>query len=139
MALSYELVRRAVGIRLDAVVERPETRTGFIHPRLVEWALANRPQLVNACISIIKAWIDASMPQHKPKNTLGRFEPWVGVMGGILEVAGVEGFLSNRENLYAVADAETREGSLILSVDQTFEDSKEEPAEVDKGGTGESH
>jgi hypothetical protein len=34
-------------------------------------------------------------------------------MGGILENAGVEGFLSNRENLYAVADAETTEWAAL--------------------------
>ena len=113
VGLSDELVRRTVGIRLDAAVERPETRTDFKHPRLVEWAFTNRPKLVNACISIIQAWIDAGMPQYKPKKTLGRFESWVGVMGGILKNAGVEGFLDNRETLYAIADAETTEWTAL--------------------------
>lgn len=109
VAMSDEMVRRTVSIRLDAVAERPESRTGFKHSRLLEWAFANRLQLVSACISIVAAWVDAGMPIHKPKNTLGRFESWVGVMGGILEVAGVDGFLGNREVLYAVVDAETTE------------------------------
>ena len=40
---------------------------------------------------------------------MGRFEAWSRVMGGILEVAGVPGFLSNRERLYAEANAETKD------------------------------
>ena len=113
VTLSDEMVRRVVGIRLDAAVERPETRTEFNHPRLVEWAFENRSALVNACISIIRAWVDARMPRYQPKDTLGRFESYVGVMGGILEFAGVEGFLENRETLYAVADPETTEWTAL--------------------------
>jgi len=113
VSLSDEMVRRVVGIRLDAAVERPETRTDFMHPNLDEWALACRPQLVNACISIIQAWVDAGMPRYQGAETLGRFESWFEIMGGILKVAGVEGFMANRETLYAVADAEATEWAAL--------------------------
>ena len=107
VVFSDEIVRRTVPIRLDAGVERPEERSGFYHADLMAWVRSNRAQLVSACLSMVQAWIDAGMP--KGKGTLGRLERWVEVMGGILMVASVEGFLTNREALYANADTETQE------------------------------
>lgn len=45
--------------------------------------------------------------------TLGRYESWAGVMGGILEVAGVTGFLTGRDRLHAEADKETTEWAAL--------------------------
>ena len=44
----------------------------------------------------------------KPRGTpsLGSYEPWSKVMGGILEVAGIPGLLSNRDRVYRQADEE---------------------------------
>ena len=42
-------------------------------------------------------------------ETLGRYEGWASVVGGMLGVAGVKGFLSNRDQLYDEADHETQE------------------------------
>ena len=109
VGVSDEMGRRILPIRLDSGEERPESRVGFRHPQLAQWSFANRERLVSACISIIMAWVNAGMPRYTGKGTLGRFESYVEVMGGILEVAGVEGFLGNRETLYAVADSDTVE------------------------------
>ena len=92
--MSDELNRRTVLIRLNAKMEAPEERTGFKHP-LPAWAIQHRPELVSACLSIIQHWVNAGMPTSDA--TLGRFEDWAGVMGGVLGVMGVSGFLSNRE------------------------------------------
>jgi hypothetical protein len=107
VALSDEMLRRTVHIRLDAGVERPEERAGFRHGDLMAWVRCNRAALLSACVSLAQAWIDAGMPSGS--GTLGRYERWVEVMGGILELAGIRGFLTNRENLYGNADADTRE------------------------------
>jgi hypothetical protein len=107
VVLSDEMVRRVVHIRLDAGEERPEERTGFNHPDLMAWVRHNRPLLVSACLSIVQAWVDAGMP--KGQGTLGRFEAWVNVMGGIMEVAEVPGFLSNRDRLHVTTDPESQE------------------------------
>jgi putative DNA primase/helicase len=104
---SNELARRVVPIRLDAGVERPENRKGFRHPNLPQWVREHRSELVSACLSIVQHWVDAGMP--KGTKTLGRFEAWAEVMGGILDVAGIPGFLEGRERLYATADRDTNE------------------------------
>ena len=111
VTLSDELTRRVIPIRMDAGVERPEERTGFKHVPLAEYVRAHRSELVSACLSLIQAWINAGMP--KGKASLGRYESWGGVMGGILEVAGVPGFLGGRERLHAEADSETTEWAAL--------------------------
>lgn len=105
--LSAEMARRVVLIRLDAGVERPEERTDFRHPQLLRWARAHRSELVTAVLSIVHAWVDAGMPAGE--GMMGRFEEWVRVLGGILQVAHVDGFLSNRQRLYEDSDHESRE------------------------------
>jgi putative DNA primase/helicase len=104
--LSGEIARRVVPIRLEPPVERPEERTGFRH-RLPGWAYEHRTELVSVCLSLIQHWIDAGMPLAT--KTLGSYERWAAVMGGILAHAGVGGFLEAREALYVDSDNETAE------------------------------
>jgi hypothetical protein len=89
--LSDEVNRRTVFVRLDAKMESPEERTEFKYP-LPAWAIRHRSELVSACMSIINRWVQEGMPLGEA--TLGRFEDWARVMGGVL---GVSDFLQNRE------------------------------------------
>jgi hypothetical protein len=100
--LSDEIARRTIPIRLDPGVERPEQRIGFAHPELLSWVRAHRAIVVSACLSLIQAWMDAGCPDGNV--TLGSYESWARVMGGVL---GVSGFLTERERLYTEADRET--------------------------------
>ena len=111
--LSSEMARRVVPIRLEPGEERPEERSDFKHTPLLPWVRDHRAQLVSACLSLIKAWIDAGRPSGA--KTLGSFERWASVLGGILENAGVEGFLRGRETLHATADYETEEWKALCA------------------------
>lgn len=105
--LSLEIARRCVRIRLDAKTDRPWARTGFKHSPLRDWAKANRPGLVHALLVLVRAWLAAGRPPGK--RVLGSFESWASVVGGILEHAGIPGFLHDTEQLYEAADAEGQE------------------------------
>lgn len=105
VVLSEEIARRVIAIRLDSGLEFPELRQGFKHQQLLLWIQENRVQIVSSCLSIVAAWVVAGMPEGRA--TLGSFEKWAKVMGGVMQVAGLEGFLSNRGRLYEEADAET--------------------------------
>jgi hypothetical protein len=105
---TLEIARRSVRIRIDARTDRPWLRSGFLHGDLLDWARRQRPRLVQACISLIQAWLDEGKPRWQG-TPLGSFEEWSAVMGGILEVAGIPGFLQNVERSYADADIETEE------------------------------
>jgi hypothetical protein len=106
-AVSNEIARRTVRIRLDSKSDRPWLRdpSSFRHP-LPQWAFDNRAELVRACLTVCQSWIAAGRPEAAACPTLGMFEAWSRVMGGILHAAGVPGFLSNLPEFYDRSDVE---------------------------------
>jgi hypothetical protein len=102
--LSDELCRRTVPIRLDPAVEQPHLRQGFRHQNLGGWVRDNHLKLVWAVLVLGRAWVAAGKPPGP--RTLGGFESWSRVLGGILEVAGIPGLLSNRQEFDLRANAE---------------------------------
>jgi len=102
--MSTEIARRTVRIRLDPKVDRPWQRVGFKHEDLRSWVEEHRGRLIWAALTIVRAWLNQGAP--KSKKRLGSFEQWAAVMGGILDTAGVEGFLDNLDEFYEVADTE---------------------------------
>jgi putative DNA primase/helicase len=103
--MSEEIARRSVRIALDAATDRPWLRTGFRHPDLRGWVEDHRAELTWAFLIMIQAWVAAGRPRGTAPP-LGMFESWTQTIGGILEVAGIEGFLDNLENLYLDSDRE---------------------------------
>ena len=103
-----ELVRRTVWIRLDPKVDRPWERTGFKHDPLGAWVVENRGRLLWALFVLVRRWLADGRPgwQGRP---LGSFESWCRIVGGILDSAGIAGFLENRGELYRHVDQESEE------------------------------
>jgi putative DNA primase/helicase len=97
--LSRELIRRTVWARLDSRVDAPWERQGFRHANLMGWAKTHRGDLVWAALTLCQAWIAQGRPAGK--QTLGMFESWAEVIGGILDVAGVPGLLANAKEFRA--------------------------------------
>jgi len=97
IAMDNEQSRRVVWVRLDANEEHPETRTGFRHPNIKAWVLANRPRLLAALLTIVQAWIDGGC-KESPVDTppLGSFEAYVKLMSAVMAYA-MPGFLQNRQ------------------------------------------
>jgi putative DNA primase/helicase len=100
--LSHEITRRTVPIHLDARMEHPEDRQNFRHPDIRQFVKERRAQLVKAAITIVRAWQAAGQPRGT--TTLGMFESWAQVMGGILDVADVPGFLGNLNDIRSHLD-----------------------------------
>jgi len=105
-AFSTEIASRIIRIRLDAKMDRPWQRDGFRHPDLRKWEISQRANLVWAALTFVRAWLATGCPKAKDTPTHGRFESWAEVIGGILHVAGIGGFLSNLADLYEVSDTE---------------------------------
>jgi hypothetical protein len=105
--LSEELSRRTVAIRIDPGCDQPYLRKDFRHPDLLGWAKATRPRLVWAALVLCRVWIAQGAPSGA--KILGRFESWSRVMGGILEVAGIPGLLTDRKNFDSRVNVERRE------------------------------
>jgi hypothetical protein len=87
--LSDELTRKTVRSRLDAGTRRPHMRQGFRHPEILRWAKENRAALLECVLTLVRAWQAAGQPGTGAH--LGMFESWCKVVGGLLDVAGVEG------------------------------------------------
>jgi hypothetical protein len=81
----------------------------FKHRDLRAWTLGHRTQLVSACLSLVEHWRREGSPAPSDGATLGRYESWCSVIGGILETTGLPGFLSGRERLHEQADRESQE------------------------------
>jgi len=103
---SREITRRIVRIRLDALTESPHLRTGFRHTDLLGWCKKNRARLVEAALTLVKAWIVEGKPLGK--YTMGSFQAWASTIGGILDVADVKGFFGNQAELFE--DVNTSQG-----------------------------
>ncbi len=106
LVVSDEIARRAIRIRLDANVERPDQRLAFKHDNLMQWVRTNRSLLVSAALTLINAWVQEGMPLYKTKRK-GSYEAWTEAMGGILNTVNVAGFLENEHEMYEAASTET--------------------------------
>ena len=109
--------RRATWIRLDSKEDCPWERTGpadersWKHHPLLGWAAEHRSELVWATLVLAQNWIVTGRPRFSGR-TLGSYEAWSSVVGGILEAADIEGFLG-REALNEFYEAADIEGSVL--------------------------
>lgn len=101
-----DLARRVCVIRLDPRMEDPAGRPGtaFRHHPLGPWAVRQRGPLVSAALALCRAWVDAGRPSGDV--TVGSFEEWGAIVGGVLAVAHVDGFMGNRQRVLSHADVE---------------------------------
>jgi hypothetical protein len=106
--LRGDMPRRCYHVRLDAKDSRPWQRTEFRHPDLKRWVSGHRGELVAALLTLARAWWVAGCPKPGVKP-LGSYEAWTITVGGILEHAGISGFLANATTLYEEADSESAE------------------------------
>jgi len=98
-----DMPRRCYRIRLDAKTARPWKGRDFKHPNLLQWVSDNRGRLVAALLTIARAWYAAGKPSASTP-IIGSFESWSRTIGGILEFAGIHGFLGNLEEMYEQSD-----------------------------------
>jgi len=126
--LTDELARRSVPIFLEPKPgeERPADRpkSAFKHADLFGWTSKNRAQLASAALTLVRHWQAGDVEARDEgghrfirgevraasERTMGSYEAWAEVVGGILHAAGVSGFLGNLNRLRVEANPEAREG-----------------------------
>ncbi|MGE0320530.1 MAG: hypothetical protein AB7O94_22420, partial [Hyphomicrobiaceae bacterium] len=96
--LSDELRERSLLTVLNARCERPQDRSGFRHPELKPYVKQRRGVLVWSILVLVQNWIAKGRPAFSGKS-LGAFESYCRIVGGILEAVGIEGFMANRDKL----------------------------------------
>lgn len=104
-----DLARRVYRIALRPPQPDPERRRNgqFLHPDLRAWTRQNRPHLIQAVLTLVRGWFAAGQPAAPTGVSFGSFEAWDRIIGGILYVAGVPGFLANLARWRSEADFET--------------------------------
>ena len=114
LRLGGDLARRCYRVGLDAKHGRPWTRAGFRHRDLLGWAADHRGELIAALLTLARGWWAAGQPLAATP-TLGSFDEWARTTGGVLDHAGVHGFLDNRDELHHHADEDNGEWTAFLS------------------------
>jgi hypothetical protein len=88
---------------------KPWTRipTDFKIQNIRKWSQNKRDQLVWALLVFVNNWKAAGRPEPKKIGChLGSFEHYECIIGGILEVNAIDGFLDNLNEFYQLADEE---------------------------------
>jgi hypothetical protein len=114
-----DMKRRVYPIRMDAEMERPWKGREFSIDNLKKWTDEHRGELVAALLTLARGWQSAGRPEPDVE-LLGSFEEWTRTVGGILQYAGVDGFLDNLESLYEQTDEETAEWAGFLQSLYTY-------------------
>ena len=131
--MGKSMQRRAVWIRIDAQVENPMLRKGptptteWRHPEgLVEWGKANRGELVTACLVLCKWWMQNDMPAPTipPTAVRGSYEQWQRVVGGILQLAGINGFCENAYERDMFNDEHSELAGILIQLYEAFGDER---------------
>jgi putative DNA primase/helicase len=73
LLIKGDLITRVLPCYIDPKCERPEERT--FDRNLYEWIPANRPRLVQAALTVLRAYHVAGLPPQDIKN-FARFEDW---------------------------------------------------------------
>ncbi|ESZ01872.1 hypothetical protein [Mesorhizobium sp. LNHC209A00] len=112
MTMADEMVRRMLPIRLDAQMSEPESRVGFVISDLRKWMVECRSDLVWSCLVLVQNWIATG--RKRSMVHLASYEDFAAVMGGILEAAGIDGFLENLNAFRASAKIEATDESDVM-------------------------
>src|SRR5262249_27504423 len=111
-SLSIDLLNRSLPIRLAPTGDVTQRKSPIGNPKH-EYLPAHRAEIVAERQGMIDRWVAAGKPLDKSvaHYPMG---PWAMVMGGILEVNGIKGFLQNYSATRCVADP-VREAIGILA------------------------
>ena len=114
--LSEEISKRVVPITLDPNCENPELRpeSCFRHPDVRSFTRENRGNLIWSACVLIQNWVAMGKPLSE--KTIGGCERCVKILGGILEAAGIEGFIDNLSTFNTESDEESEQRRALVEL-----------------------
>ncbi len=111
--MSGELVRRCGMIEMDTGLADPTQGRTFKHDDILKYASENRGRLIWACLTLIQNWIAKGGIRWKVRK-IASFENWSEIIGGILDAAGIGGFLANLDRFKSYAESAKENGVQLL-------------------------
>jgi hypothetical protein len=100
-----DMVRRVYTCRMASDRNDLETRDNFRHD-LDAWVPEHRAELLRAVLVLVRAWYARGRPPAPRAFGFKSFTEWQHVVGGILHLAGIRGFLSTVLEVRENADSE---------------------------------
>ena len=92
--------RRVLKATIETAEENPETRTGFKHSPLLPWVTQERPRLVRAALTMLRAYVLAiASGTYKPEilqQPMGGFEAWSDIVVQTIIFSGGQNVLGAR-------------------------------------------
>ena len=115
VAVKGDLTRRVYRIALRPTYADPQDRpsSSFRHPGtsgmdLLTWTRHNRAEIMTAILTLVRAWFAQGQPRPRRGVSFGSFEQWERITAGIVETAGLTGFLDNLKIWRSESDFETQ-------------------------------
>lgn len=96
---------RTLRILLHSMEEFPEEREGFKHNPLLPWVREQRPRLLAAALTLLRAWYVAGKPDMKLKPW-GSFETWGSIVRNVIVWVGLPDPWETRHEQRDDTDAE---------------------------------
>jgi hypothetical protein len=112
LQLLGDMARRTLSSRLESPEEKPEERTGFKYPALLEHAARERPRYLGAALTILRAFCEAGRPSQKLKPW-GSFESWSELVRDAVVWAGMT---DPGETRIALASSDVEAGGLAALI-----------------------
>lgn len=104
--LSPDLAQRALTVNLD--LEGDPDKRKFKIPDLIPHVLDHRLEYLAEFVGLIERWKLAGAPKSTALE-FSRFPTWAAVVGGVLEVNKITGFLENHRQTVAEQDSELQD------------------------------
>jgi putative DNA primase/helicase len=109
-----DVARRVVPIVLDPKMERPEERQGFTHNPLPPWVQQERPRLVIAALTIVKAFFEAGSPSQG-LTPMGSFEAWSDLIRQAIVWSTGDDPCDGRQEIEATSNPESEDLAVLLA------------------------
>ena len=94
LVMTRELERRCLRIEMSLAKRKRRTEP-FKYTNLPKHALTNRSKYLSAFFTLIRNWFEKEQPLGT--KLLNSFEDWSEKIGGVLDAAGYEGFMTNNQ------------------------------------------
>lgn len=120
--ITSEMERRICWVRMNAEMPDIQDRI-FRHPDFNAWLKTNRANIIAAILTLIQHWIVNTNCQPFTLRKQASFEDWASKVGGVLQAAGIEGFLDNRR----AAEADMDEAAILSFIRHWWKKWNQEP------------
>jgi hypothetical protein len=88
VAVGADTTRRICHVRLESPEEHPEQRRDFRRPRLLEWVEQERPRLLAAALTLLRAYCVEGRPRQELR-AWGSYEGWSALVRGAVVWLGL--------------------------------------------------